>query len=92
MVNTSFNYGVFTNKNEIIEIIYMEKIIENATIYYKSGSKEIYDAISIVEKGVYTGEIKSIEKDEKFIQKKFVPIDQIQKIIFFNNGKLMKLI
>ena len=66
----------------------MKNIIENATIFYKNGVREIYDAISILEKGVYTGEINSIEENEEFIQQKFIPKDQIQKIFFLNkNGK-----
>jgi hypothetical protein len=67
----------------------MQNIIENATIYYKNGFKEIYDAISIIDKGVYTGKIKSIDTNGGgFIHHKFIPKVQIQKIIFLNkNGK-----
>jgi len=36
----------------------MQNIIENATIIYKNGLKKICEAISITEKGVYTGCIK----------------------------------
>ncbi len=65
----------------------MQNIIENATIFYKNGLKEIYDAISIIDKGVYTGRIKSINKNDEFIHHEFIPKDQIQKIIFLKKGK-----
>lgn len=67
----------------------MNRIFENATIYFNNGIKEIYDAISIADQGVYIGQIKSINnKKEQFIHHKFVPLDQIDKIFFLNkNGK-----
>jgi len=67
----------------------MQNIIENATITYKNGIKELCDAISITEKGVYTGQVNSIAVNEKgFIVHSFVPKDQIRKIIIFNeNGE-----
>ena len=59
----------------------MEKIIENATIIYNNGKKEFYNAITVKENGIYTGDI-------KFINHSYIPKNQIQKIIFFNrNGK-----
>ena len=64
----------------------MEKIIENATIIYKSGKKEFYNAITVKENGIYTGDI-------KFINQSYVPINLIQKIIFLNqNGKSKNLL
>ena len=64
----------------------MEKIIENATIIYKSGKKEFYNAITVKENGIYTGDI-------KFINQSYVPINLIQKIIFLNqNGKSKNLV
>ncbi len=67
----------------------MQNIIENATIIYKNGLKKICEAISITEKGVYAGYIKpKNKKDEEFVNHSFIPKDQIQKIMFFNeNGK-----
>jgi hypothetical protein len=62
----------------------MKEIIENATIIYKNGYKEIYDAISIINNGIYTGEIKSNNSKIEFIHQKFIPKDQILKIIFLN--------
>ena len=63
----------------------MKDIIENVTIISKNGLREICDAISITKKGIYTGEIKTINKDsEKFVNHSFIPKDQIQKIMFLN--------
>ena len=63
----------------------MKKLIENATIIYKNGIKELCDAISITEKGVYTGHVNSIAvNEEEFINHSFIPKDQIRKIIIFN--------
>ena len=63
----------------------MRKIIENATIIYKNGSKEICDAISVTKNGVYTGHIKHIHKNRKaFVNHSFIPKDQIQQILFLN--------
>ena len=71
----------------------MNDLIENATIVYKNGLKKICEAISITEKGVYTGFIKSSnENKEKFVNNSFIPLDQIKKIMIFNeNGKLKNL-
>jgi hypothetical protein len=71
----------------------MQDIIENATIFYKNGSKEIYNAISIMDKGVYTGEIRQINPmEDGFVHQKFIPMDQIEKIIFLNkNGKTIDI-
>jgi len=66
----------------------MQNIIENATIVYKNGLKKICEAISITERGVYTGYIKP-KNDEEFVNHSFIPKDQIQNIMFFSeNGKL----
>lgn len=69
----------------------MEKLIKNATIIYKNGFKKFCDAISITEKGVYTGHLKSSNNME-FINSNFIPMDQIKKIFVFNeNGKQKNL-
>ena len=70
----------------------MKNIIENATIVYKSGFRKICEVISITEKGVYAGFIKSSEKKEVFVNNSFIPIDQIKKIIIFKeNGKFKNI-
>ena len=59
----------------------MEKIIENATIIYKNGKKEFYNAISVKENGIFIGDI-------KFINHGYIPNNKIQKLIFLNrDGK-----
>jgi hypothetical protein len=63
----------------------MEKIIENATIIYKNGLRRIFNAISIQNKGVYIGFIKNNNYRTHFINHSFIPIDQIKKIVFFND-------
>jgi hypothetical protein len=70
----------------------MNDIIENATIIYKDGLKKIFDAISITEKGVYTGYIKSNKDDYiDFIDSGFIPIEYIEEILFISkDGKLRK--
>ena len=45
----------------------MKDVIENATIIYKNGLKKIVDALSISEKGVFTGYIKSKSDVDKFV-------------------------
>jgi len=67
----------------------VKNIIENATITYKSGEKQLYDAIQITKQGVYTGHIMTItEGREEFEDTEFIPRDQIQKIMVCNkDGK-----
>ena len=71
----------------------MQDLVENATIIYKNGLKKIFDAISVTEKGVYTGEIKSLnENREGFIHHSYIPKNQIQKIMVVNEkGKIQRL-
>jgi len=68
----------------------MKKIIENATILQKSGAKQIYDAIHITKKGIYTGNIITKNKErEEFEDHGFIPRDQIQKItVCTEHGKI----
>ena len=66
----------------------MKPIIENATILYKSGGKQMFDAISITKKGIYTGRI--IIRDEQedvFEDHGFIPRDQIDRIMVCNEHK-----
>ena len=71
----------------------MQVLVENATIIYKNGLKKICEAISISEKGVYTGEIKSLDDNrESFIHHSFIPKDQIQKImVVTEKGKVQDI-
>ena len=68
----------------------MKDIIENATITHKSGVKQIYDAIQITKRGIYTGRIIiKMEEREEFEGNGFIPRGQIQKITVCNDhGKL----
>jgi hypothetical protein len=70
----------------------MRDIIENVTIIYKDGGKKICDAISITEKGIYTGYIKlKGNNDDNFIDSGFIPLKYIDKILFISkDGKLKK--
>jgi hypothetical protein len=59
----------------------MKHIIENATILYKNGVKQICDAIHITKKGIYTGRIiANHEQEAVFEDYGFIPHDQIQRI------------
>ena len=63
----------------------MENILENATIVQKNGLKQLFDAIVITKKGIYTGVINiKNEGTEKFEEHGFIPKDQIEKISIFN--------
>jgi hypothetical protein len=70
----------------------MNDLIKNATIFYKNGFRRICDVISITDKGVYIGFIKSSEKKDVFVNNSFIPVDQIQKIIVFkSNGRFRNI-
>ena len=63
----------------------MNKIIENATIYFKNGKQEFYKSILLREKGVCVGTIiNDSDNNTKFVDQEFIPLYQIQKIIVFN--------
>jgi hypothetical protein len=68
----------------------MDKIIENATIIYRNGQKEIFDAITLKVNGIYTGHIKLLNEGKKqFINHSYIPKDQVKKISFLtDNGKI----
>ena len=68
----------------------MKDIIENVTILYKNGAKQIYDAIHITKKGVYTGRIITTnEEGDVFEDHGFIPRYQIQRItIYSEEGNL----
>ena len=67
----------------------MVKIIEKVLIIKNSGIKQIFDAIQITEKGIYTGHVRTIKKkSKKFEEDGFIPLNQIQKITILNeHGK-----
>jgi hypothetical protein len=67
----------------------MKEIIENATILQKNGVKQIYDAIHITKRGIYTGHIiTTAEEGEVFEDHRFIPRDQIEKItVYTKQGK-----
>jgi hypothetical protein len=67
----------------------MEHIIENVTIFYKNGSKQLFEAILVTEKGVYIGQLRSKNGiHEDFEDHSFIPRDQIQKLSVSEKGKL----
>ena len=70
----------------------MDNLIENATIVYKNGFRKICEVISITDKGVYTGFMKSLGLKDVFVNNSFIPVDQIRKIIVFNNNGKIKSI
>jgi hypothetical protein len=59
----------------------MEKQLENATIIFKNGVREFCDFVSIRDKGVFIGRVKSNEGNKTFNVHRFVPKDQIKRII-----------
>jgi hypothetical protein len=68
-----------------------KNIVENATIQHKNGLKQIYDAIYITKKGIYTGRIiKKSENEGVFDDYGFIPRDQIEKITVFNEHGQIK--
>jgi hypothetical protein len=69
----------------------MNYLIKNATIFYKNGFRKICDVISINEKGVYSGFMKTSDDKDEFVNNSFTPINQIRKIIVINNGKFKKI-
>jgi len=68
----------------------MKNIIENASILQKNGVIQIYDAIHMTKKGIYTGRIITTQEEgEVFEDHGFIPRDQIQRITICNeHGKL----
>jgi hypothetical protein len=59
-------------------------IYRNVIITLNSGEKEIFDAITITDKGIYTGIIKKKKnQDEEFIDDGLISKENIKKIIVF---------
>ena len=68
-----------------------KNILENAIVTYVNGEKEIFDAIMITDKGVYTGFIR-LNKDhcEEFIDDGLISKENIQKIIVLDKKGISK--
>ena len=63
----------------------MRTILENATITQKNGVKQLYDAIRLSKKGIYTGSITIVNTQEPhFEEHGFIPRDQVNKITIFS--------
>jgi hypothetical protein len=59
-------------------------LYRNVIITFNSGEKEIFDAITITDKGIYTGIIKKKkDQDEEFIDDGLISKENIEKIIVF---------
>jgi hypothetical protein len=59
----------------------MQKIIKNVTVVYKDGNKKLFEAVSIVDDGVYTGSFNKKNRSKPvFVDSGFIPIDHVEKI------------
>jgi len=59
-----------------------DNLYKNAIVTYNNGEKEIFDAIVITEKGIYTGFIRlNKDRHEKFIDDGLISKENIQKIV-----------
>ena len=56
-------------------------IYKNAIITYYNGEKELFDAISITNKGIYTGVIRKKNQCEEFIDDGLISKENIKRII-----------
>jgi len=72
-----------STKNEFENV----NILEKAQIIYSDGKMDIFQAIHLVDEGVYTGRI--INNDE-FISGGFIPKESIKKIIGGIKRKILK--
>jgi hypothetical protein len=71
----------------------MGDTFDNVTIIFKNGEKKFCDVVTIIDKGVYIGELKSIVEDKlNIINHGYIPKDQIHKIIISNEGGKVKTI
>jgi hypothetical protein len=68
-----------------------ENIYKNAIVTYINGEKEIFEAIVITDKGIYTGFIR-LNKDyqEEFIDDGLISKENIQKIIVLDKEGISK--
>lgn len=77
----------------------MNKLLDKNNLYryaiitFNSGEKEIFDAITITDKGIYTGIIKKKkDQDEEFIDDGLISKENIKKIIIFGeDGKTQNI-
>ena len=62
-----------------------QDIIENVTVVFKHGGKQLFDVIKIVKNGIYIGQFNTGKRsNKKFEEHSFIPHDQIKKIIMVN--------
>jgi hypothetical protein len=68
-----------------------DNLYKNAIITYNNGEKEIFDAIVISDKGIYTGFIR-LNKDhsEEFVDDGLISKENIQKIIVLGKEGITK--
>jgi len=70
----------------------MKTIYKQATISKKNGVKQIFDAILITEKGVYTGLLNiNKESKEEFKENSFIPHDQVESIKILNDSETLDI-
>ena len=70
-----------------------KNILKNAIVTYNSGEKEIFEAIMISDKVIYTGFIKLNKKfEEKFIDDGLISKENIQNIIVLDNDSKSQII
>jgi len=63
-----------------------KNIIENVTLNYKNGEKQLANAIRITDKGIYLCHLLSSNgKVNHFEDHSFIPLDQIEQISFCND-------
>ena len=65
------------------------KILQNATIIYNSGDRELFEAVYITKRGVYIGRIVN---HNEFIEYGFISGQVIKKIINGSKKKMYKKI
>ena len=65
----------------------MGSIFENATIIQKNGVKQLHAAILVMDKGIYTGILKTQNgKEQQFEEHSYIPRDQIEKVVVCNES------
>ncbi len=68
-----------------------DNIYKNAIVTYNNGEKEIFDAIVITDKGIYTGLIRLNKNyQEEFIDDGLISKENIQKIIVLDKEGISK--
>ncbi len=71
----------------------MGEEFETVTIFFKNGEREICDAFSITESGVYTAHVSSSSNGlSHAIENGFIPKEQIKRIIISHKDGTVKKI